>query len=425
MDIFITADTAGVWKVESSEGSFYVGINNFAAVAERLIFESGELNIKLKNPKKFKSPNETLELIKLYVTAYQNYNRFRQPDLLTLNNYIDNLAEILHRKKGVGTYEGLKLLMDNKPIVFVGAGPSLNDSIAEIEKIARMDTGIVVAAGSAGRILFNKNIIPHAMIAIDPFDSEWDNVFSHIDPERTKHTILICKGDLNPKCLKIWRGPIVFGGGLSDVSMIGEIDGIPTWPDLSVGCSTSFLSLLQNYIRPKEVVLVGFDLAYEKVGDTLYTYADPDLINLYDVETVKGIPTRALWEVEALSISNLCAMMGRCIVYRQTTVSRQVYPISNTISRDALKSLTWTLNSKYKEVPLNIDFKQALERLDSCKEIIAKSTPDQECLGGWSVILKSLSMKEVDKEKFVSDVKTYMLNKLNELRNILQGEGRE
>ncbi|MDD3167995.1 MAG: DUF115 domain-containing protein [Eubacteriales bacterium] len=64
------------------------------------------------------------------------------------------------------------------PIIIVSAGPSLNYNMHFLNQVK--DKAVIMAVGSAVKILDSNGIVPHFRMAIDPGEHEL-NVFSHID----------------------------------------------------------------------------------------------------------------------------------------------------------------------------------------------------------------------------------------------------
>lgn len=86
------------------------------------------------------------------------------------------------------------------PVILVSAGPSLNYTIQYLKEVK--DKAIILALGSAIKILDSNNIIPHFRIAFDGSEAE-RNVFKGID---TEASALIFSDLLNYNILKDYKG---------------------------------------------------------------------------------------------------------------------------------------------------------------------------------------------------------------------------
>lgn len=64
------------------------------------------------------------------------------------------------------------------PAIIVAAGPSLNKNMHLLKEVK--DKAIIIAIGSANKILDSNGIIPHLRVAIDPY-KENDNIYADID----------------------------------------------------------------------------------------------------------------------------------------------------------------------------------------------------------------------------------------------------
>ncbi|MCT4605040.1 MAG: DUF115 domain-containing protein [Marinisporobacter sp.] len=78
--------------------------------------------------------------------------------------------------------EKLKEKIKNKTAIIVSAGPSLEKNIELLKKVK--DHGLIIAVGSAIKILENRGIVPHFRCAIDGFPEE-EKIFDGIDSSST------------------------------------------------------------------------------------------------------------------------------------------------------------------------------------------------------------------------------------------------
>lgn len=106
-----------------------------------------------------------MESLKTHVMMRAGNYSFRRNalDAVTVN-FISNL------KYGYWGSECIESIFKDKPLLVVAAGPSLNKNMHLIREM--LDKAIIVAAGSAIKILDTHGITPHFRIAFDPFSAE-------------------------------------------------------------------------------------------------------------------------------------------------------------------------------------------------------------------------------------------------------------
>ena len=109
-------------------------------------------------------------------------------------NIFKNIKEeALPLEKLVNKFEGL-------PAILVSAGPSLNKNMHFLKEIR--NKAVIVAVGSAIKILDSNGIIPHFRFAFDGSNLE-ENIFKNID---TESSALIFGDELSPGILPDYKG---------------------------------------------------------------------------------------------------------------------------------------------------------------------------------------------------------------------------
>jgi hypothetical protein len=152
----------------------------------------------------------------------------------------------------------------DKTAILVSAGPSLNKNIHLLKELD--DKAVIMAPGSAIKILDSHGIIPDFRFAIDGWDSE-NKIFQQID---TNSSPLIYGNSLNDKILPNYKG--------RKISMILNADHLTKYiynkADISYqqvlsGFSISNIVLgIINRMGFKRIIFVGQDLCY--TGEKLY-----------------------------------------------------------------------------------------------------------------------------------------------------------
>ena len=236
-------------------------------------------------------------LIKGEVMAQSTWKQYLVEDIPAYTNYFTNIFNL----KNVKNIDSIKNSACNKTIIFVGGGPSVYKNLDELEDIIKNNRAIVIAGGSGIRLLAKKNIKPHLCLAFDPFPSEYDHVFSEIDPEYTKDLPLVCFFGLEQRCYKMWQGPKLLVGGQSGMGNYSHIDGFDHISEGGIGVSTSALHVAK-YMNCERLVMLGIDLAYESTTvdgeEVLKSHADKDKEDVYQPYLVDEKITNKLWVKE-------------------------------------------------------------------------------------------------------------------------------
>lgn len=215
------------------------------------------------------------------------------------NSYLDGSIHINHLASRLDA---------NQTVIFVGAGPSLTKPVLNLlQHIIDADKALVIACGSANRILDNAGICPHFALAFDPHESEYEAIGS-ISKDYTNNVPLICTTGLEKRCFNLpWKAKFVAP------SFTFPLLGAYLEPDacfIDEGCSgvmTMAVNLLR-YLGSTQMVLVGVDLSY---SEDRRLYADSESpIDESAVFEYKGHATREIWVREAHYIINRGKELG-------------------------------------------------------------------------------------------------------------------
>lgn len=151
-----------------------------------------------------------------YRTIYHGYFEFLHKKIIeNLRNTIVNTATLkfisnrdtinffnnIHNK--TLEFEKIASIFKDRPAILVSAGPSLNKNMHLLKDLK--DKAIIVAVGSAIKILHNNEIVPHFRVAIDGGESEM-KIFKDID---TSNSILLYSNSIYHEILPEYRGPKV------------------------------------------------------------------------------------------------------------------------------------------------------------------------------------------------------------------------
>ena len=210
------------------------------------------------------------QFFKYYSTNYQVDKYF---DLIVsstidkdpfLFNYRATMKNILNKTiTNIKQYKTLDFTKDmdsqffeDKPIVFVGAGPSLGKNIAWLEQ--NQDKFIIVAMGAALKRLNSHGIIPDIITSVDPQDGVFLSQFQGLDSSFLAKPIKILAANTHDNVLSRFAHTLdntfIFETLISFYKDSVAIGG------LSVGEAT-FKILL--YLNAKNIYLLGIDLALD------------------------------------------------------------------------------------------------------------------------------------------------------------------
>lgn len=147
---------------------------------------------------------------------------------------------------------------DDMPVILVSAGPSLNYSLEYLNQVK--DKAVILALGSAIKILDSNNIVPHFRIAFDGSEAE-RSVFNGIDTESCS---LIFSDMLNYNILKEYKG--------KKYRMVLDTDHISRYIQSKISsnkhfyeCGFSVVNVALDVVIKlgfKKIIFIGQDLCY-------------------------------------------------------------------------------------------------------------------------------------------------------------------
>jgi hypothetical protein len=180
-----------------------------------------------------------------------------------MNCILKNIPEII-KNNGVVS---LKDIAVNEPVLVVASGPSLDNSIDDLKKLA--DDIFIIACDTALPFLLLHDIVPDVVTGIDPLT---DNNALFRDP-RCKDIPLVCMAQYTPSVVKAYPGPIYFS------SMPGnQVFQWLQWywdnkgaVECFGGSVSHFAFGLAEYMGAKTIGLMGHDYSFKSkwyCGDT-------------------------------------------------------------------------------------------------------------------------------------------------------------
>ena len=215
------------------------------------------------------------------------------------NSYLDSSSHINHLASRLDA---------NQMVIFVGAGPSLDtEALEHLRSIIKKQQAVVIAGGSANRILDNAGIYPHFALAFDPHDSEYDAI-GRLSRTYTEKTPLICTTGLEKRCFNLsWKAKFVAPS--YTFPLLGEYLE-PTACRIDEGCSgvMTFAVNLLRYLGSTQMVLLGVDLSFGK-DNRLYADSEGPIGDSPVIE-YEGHSTKEIWVREGHYIVNRGKELG-------------------------------------------------------------------------------------------------------------------
>ncbi|HYE69469.1 MAG TPA: 6-hydroxymethylpterin diphosphokinase MptE-like protein [Anaerovoracaceae bacterium] len=237
-------------------------VNHCKDEAISLIWSILQLNVTSKMDFAFNLSYRSL-YTDYYESLYQGITTmFRRYALTyaTESNLLYKCAENTIRNYKQKSIPITKLISDFKsiPIIIVSAGPSLNYNMQYLNEVK--DNAVIMAVGSAIKILDSNGIVPHFRLAIDPNEDEC-RIFEKID---TGNSPLIYVDSLSPGIIEKYKGKKIKMGLDTDYlaryifkQLFGEEFLIKS------GFSVANMALdIAIQLRFKKVIFIGQDLSY-------------------------------------------------------------------------------------------------------------------------------------------------------------------
>ena len=269
--------------VNNKDISFLEGIHLFIDENTRII----ESFFRQLNPLSFKG----YRIIRLrgafssfenYYTELENYFKDllsgKLSDILTrfafetlwMKNIVENVPSLIGRR----SINSLKNVLDNKPALVIGAGPSLFQQLEVIKPISRHIC--IIAVDTALEPLLKTGIKPDFIVTLD---AQYFNLFDfhHILAGKSQPGEMVLIADIvaNPGILKYWHGPLFFSVTASKTgnNVNSSIEKYPLMlllenffdeiDPLDCGGSVSTTAIeLALYLGAQPVMVTGLDLSY-------------------------------------------------------------------------------------------------------------------------------------------------------------------
>ncbi len=341
----------------------------------------------------FTTSNKAMIISHIYfILAYKEYyEKISKPLLKFLNNFVVEVSTVRHHiydwmgnvvrnfKHDVIPFEAIYEDLKGLPIIIVSAGPSLDKNILLLKEVK--DRALIIAVGSAVRILHNKGVVPHLRMALDPAPHEWDAVVEGID---TSAAPLMYVGAIFHKILDEYKAPII--RLVADIDFITKYaykKGNIEYKPIRGGFSVSNVALnVACLLGSKKIILMGQDMCYSK--ERIYA---------------EGAWTSATIDIAKSNYLKEHDIFGNEVYTMKVYLGIRTQIESVVKENSDIEFINSTEGGlKIDNIP-NIDFQDALKTLDdsiNVKEILNRSISNLTNVLKSSDILKSI--KEIEKE---------------------------
>lgn len=223
---------------------------------------------------------------------------------INIDQYIDNLLSMLHLNRST-TYDFIRILyiytnrttkvlnssykllllnkikencriFDNTPILYLAAGPSLDENIEWIKK--NQDKFFIVTIGAAYKKLLSNNIKIDMITTLDESDileklQFDDESVSKID----ENTVILASVMTNERILKKFNKNNLF---LFEIFRAFHLNNL-VFDGYSIGEIT--LAILMSF-NPKQIYLIGLDLALNQTSGATHSKASNSVVQVLNLE---------------------------------------------------------------------------------------------------------------------------------------------
>lgn len=327
---------------------------------------------------------------------------------MNLDNVVYNLSENFFKYKTLSLRENLELkAFENKPVLYLGAGPSLNDNIEWV--CENQDKFIIVTMAATLNILLENKVKPDIITTLDPQHYVDIQLFSNPELEvLLKDTIILASINTaknvleklsNMSRLYVYEvlGSVQFGHKALTGNSVGELT----------------YSIISRFINVKEIYLLGLDLALNQ--DTGSTHSSDYKYNKkLDIEDLNKLEVNENYSFK----DDVIKIRGN--FQKEVLTSRQFYgSLRFYIGQTKLNSVdTYNLSNHGAFIENTIPLRSAdvntnnFEKLDkeSLKELI---TEDLE-----SIVAHNLSKRDLKSLNIHIGMVDEILEKLKEIGNL-------
>ncbi len=367
----------------------------------KLFFEIGENNHS--NFDKFIQQNTRLNHFIKYAVANNSYKKLctklisqielNNPLMYTFSEYLGSYKRGLKYINSFAKFLKFNNNLKNKHILYLGAGPSLEDKILFVKK--NKNKFIIIALGATLKLLEKYNIKPDIIISIDG-STKIQTQFKDLDKSYLKNIPIILSLNTNKKVIKYLDKSSIYFIQTSNIFY----DHIPNFTGNSAG--EIGLAIILN-LNPLDIYLLGFDLSITQNKTHISTHTNTILKN----EINNLIPYEG-------NLQNTIFTINRFIQIKRNFEDilihnkKDIYNLSDGIKINYTKSLKIkdiTLTKCKKNIKLkNKKMKKVKKDKNILKQILYLY---EELLNPYSTLLTSQEKYDKIKSKQIQTIKNY------------------
>ena len=200
-------------------------------------------------------------------------------------NSLANLAEH-HMGADIGSLHGV---FQGKPLVLVGAGPSLDESFEFLK--AAQGKAVIAVVNSAYRAVMRQGILPDITVAVDPFEG----TYRGYEGADTSHPLLVCAYQVFPEVTRHFKGRVFPLSSFNYLMTLLRklLNLAPEDNIIGDGTVSTTVVNLAAYMGCSDIYLVGQDMAVSATGqihtkDSFYTDRNENAIDTSSCEWLPG-----------------------------------------------------------------------------------------------------------------------------------------
>lgn len=180
-------------------------------------------------------------------------------------------------------------IFEDKPVILVAAGPSLNEELSLIKEIKEEESAYIFAVGSAVKALLNHDIVPHALFSYDPLP-ENEHVLNEIREKNLTNIPLVFGSSVGFETVENYPGQLVHMLTSAD-TLTQNILEIPSSRVIADSPSIAVMALqVLKKLNMNPIILAGQNLGFlgkiRYAEGISYDFIDNELT---DEEVEKGI----------------------------------------------------------------------------------------------------------------------------------------
>lgn len=304
---------------------------------------------------------------------------------MNLDNVVYNLSKNFFKYKTLSLRDNLELKsFENKPILYIGAGPSLNDNIEWVYE--NQDRFIIVTMAATLNILFENKIKPDIITTLDPQHYVDIQLFSNPDlKELLADTIVLASINTAENVLEKLSK-------ISRVYLYEVLGSIQVGHKALTGNSVGELtySIISRFVNIKEIYLLGLDLALNQNTGSTHS-SDYEYNKKLDIEDLNKLEVNENYSFK----DDVIKIRGN--FQKEVLTSRQFYgSLRFYIGQTKLNSVsTYNLSNHGAFIENTIPLKSIDLKVDNFTKIDKENLKESLTKDLESIVVENLSKRDL------------------------------